>query len=108
MAVMIRLTVPQAMFLGATGCACLGASYVLTQTSQYVDKLRRQIESMENATASEASIRGRITSALSVHMRRFVASVLHVVELLFSCLSFLLCCAGAGFITYAAVGPLLI
>ena len=111
MAYMISLTVREAAFLGVTGCACLSISYVLAQVAQRVDKINRSnTEAITNTSIenNEISIVNRITSNLSIYMKRVAASISAITMLLLSCLAFLLWCAGTAFITYAAVGPLLV
>ena len=111
MAYMVSLTVRQAAFLGVTGCACLSISYVLMQVVQRVDKINRSnTDAITNTSieSNEISIVNRITTNLSIYMKRVAASVSVITMLLLSCLAFLLWCAGTVCITYAAVGPLLV
>lgn len=111
MVYLIPLTVREAAFTGAVGCACLCMSYVLANVAQRVNKINRSNSEALTTTSiknNENSIANRITSKLNIYIEKVAASVSTIIVLLPCCLAFLLWQAGTAAITFAAIGPLLV
>lgn len=101
---LVPLTFSQAVYLGATGLACLSVSYFLTQIIKDIDRIA---QSNIDAIANTPPANGMNISNLSIYLKRAAILVSLVTAAFLSCIGFLLWCVGTACITYASIGPLL-
>lgn len=105
MAHLTRITVPQAAYLGAVGCACLGITFVLVRMLKCVDKILN--DNQKILTNNNLNLLNNKISTIDRMTTQALVAISIFAKILLSCLGFLLWSAGTVCITYAAIGPLL-